>query len=87
MPAHTPAEQARSRTNLPSQASSTAGTATTSRTNITPVGKPSSVRRRVSGARKPKALPGKASTKARPGVPAQASSTARGKLSELFKGR
>ena len=53
--------------------------------DITPVGRPAPLKRRVTG--KPRTLPSRASTKARPGVPSQASGVARGKLSELFKNR
>ena len=71
MPTHTPAEQAKN----------------IRRANITPVGKPAPIARRVSGARKPKKLPSQASSRARPGVASQASSTSKNKLSELFKSR
>ena len=72
MPGHTPAEKAKN-------------TGNTHRGDILPVGRPVPLKRRVTG--KPRTLPSRASTKARPGVPSQASGVARGKLSELFKNR
>ena len=71
MPGHTPVEKDKNTGN-------THG-------GILPTGKPAPLKRRVTG--KPRTLPSRASTKARPGVPSQASGVARGKLSELFKNR